>query len=156
MNNRWCFAPDFYHPITFLWLSMKKQIFIFITLIFLAGCATVEVKRDVIDNVFHSSYPSLSVAIAPEFDYAGNIKDEKIGKSTSGNPLKNQYDYYIFIQSDQNKKIEKCVIVEFHWIATHFINDFNRNVENKLEAGVYDLNGDEYQYYTRIFNPSPT
>ncbi len=156
MNNRWFIAPHLNRPISSLWFFMKKQLLILITLVLSAGCAAVEVERNVADNVFHSSYPALSLAVAPEFQYVGHTKTEKMGKSINGNPLKHKRDYYIFIQSDQSNKIQKCVIVEFHWIATHFISDFYRNVKNKLEAGVYNFNDEEYQYYTRIFNPSPT
>ena len=116
----------------------------------------MKVERNVADHVVHSSYPALKVAVAPEFQYVGNTKTDKMRKSISGNPLRNKYDYYIFIQSDQSNKIQKYVIVQFHWVATHFISDFNRNVKNKLESGVYAFEGEKYQHYTKIVSPSPT
>lgn len=49
--------------------SMKKQSLIFITLVILIGCATVQAERHVVDNVIYSTYPAVNVAIAPEFQY---------------------------------------------------------------------------------------
>ncbi len=144
------------NPIALHRFSMKKQLFILVVLVLLTGCATMKVERNVADHVVHSSYPALKVAVAPEFQYVGNTKTDKMRKSISGNPLRNKYDYYIFIQSDQSNKIQKYVIVQFHWVATHFISDFNRNVKNKLESGVYAFEGEKYQHYTKIVSPSPT
>ncbi len=92
---------------------MKTQLLILIAITLFVGCASMKVERNVVDNVFHSSYPALNVAVAPEFQYVGNNKTEKMGKSIHGNPRKYKYDTHIFIQSDQNNKIQKCVIVEF-------------------------------------------
>jgi TolB-like protein len=147
-------GSHFNNPVALHRFSMKKQLLIFIALVLLAGCATMKAERNVVDHVFHSSYPALNVAVAPEFEYIGNNKTEKMGKSISGNPLRYKYDTYNFIQSDQNNKIQKSVIVEFTWIKTHFISDFNKSVKNKLESGTYDFEGKKYQYYTKVTCPS--
>lgn len=133
---------------------MKTQLLILIAITLFVGCASMKVERSVVDNVFHSSYPALNVAVAPEFQYVGNTKTEKTSKSISGNPLRNKYDDYLFIQSDRNNKILKWVYINFKYTETHFIHDFNRNVKNKLESGTYDFEGKKYQSYTKVECPT--
>ena len=57
---------------------MKKIVFFLIIgiFIFYFGCASLKPERNVVDNVFYSSFPKIKIKIDEDFKYLGDVSKE--------------------------------------------------------------------------------
>jgi hypothetical protein len=133
---------------------MKRRIFILLILFsFLSGCASLQVKREVVDNVFFSSYPSFTVKVSSDLKYMGHTKRQDIKISVDGSSdLDYKFDYYIW-GTEHNNKIVSLLYCQIEKISTYFVSDFWRSIKNKLEEGKISLGGKYYQYNTKVTYP---
>ena len=129
-------------------------VFLAAALILATGCAGFNVERKVESNIFSSSYPKVKVRVSAEFEYMGNMSSHFDGPSMDASrQLRNYFDNFIFVVA-RDGTMEKAIFIMFETIETHFVDDFWRDVENRLASGKLTINNHTYSYYTRIIFPS--
>ncbi|MBW2193431.1 MAG: hypothetical protein JRF27_06560, partial [Deltaproteobacteria bacterium] len=120
----------------------------------LTGCAALKVERKVENNIFYSSYPELKIRVSPEFIYLGNITPYLDGRSTDDSrELRNYFDNYLFIKQEDNIA-SQAIMIMFETIETRFVNDFWKDVEDKLASGKMTFGNETYAYYVKMVRPS--
>ena len=87
---------------------MKSRFSIVLIFFFiLSGCATIQVKREVVDNILTSSYPDFTMKVSSDLKYMGHLERQDMKKSVSGEmDLHYKYDYYIWTTEHNNKIVQ--------------------------------------------------
>jgi len=126
---------------------MKRIFLILLCLFFVMGCAGLQVKRGVKDNIFFSSLkPKLNIKINSEFQYL----EKKAGGSSSfvDNSLRSagsKIESYSFKNPNNNRTINIIInqITEnrVYWKTFDF-----KSVKNVIDAGTVTIRGNNYQY----------
>ena len=136
---------------------MKKYILLslkcLLLLALILGCSALQIKREVHENTFVSSYPNFAISVGPEYKYIGSIDNNGTGESISGRNLRYSTESFSFVKPDKDRA-EKVVSVDIDTIQTYFVSDFFRNVKNQLDKGTTDLGGEKFQYYTMFVEPT--
>ena len=118
------------------------------------GCSSLQVKREVNENTFVSSYPNVAIKLKPEFKYIGNPSEATLGKSVDNSrDLRVRWDSYCFVKADKDKAA-KAVTIQIETVETRFISDFFRNVKNAAAKGTAEIGGKKFQYFTSVVEPT--
>jgi hypothetical protein len=130
---------------------MKKLGFGFILLVFLFGCASIQVSG----NLFVSKNPDVSVLVDPSFKYIGSDKDSWLGDSVTGTKIRYEEESFLFLKEKSREVIgHSIVILSLQKIQTSYTSDLFSNKKTYLENDIETLGYNEYQYITRIEFPS--
>ena len=134
----------------YLLLSLKCMLLLALIL----GCSSMQVKREVNENTFVSSYPNVAIKVKPEFKYIGNPNEATLGKSVDNSrDLRVRWDSYCFVKADKDKTA-RAVTIQIETVETRFISDFFRNVKNVAAKGTTEIGGEKFQYFTSAVEPS--
>lgn len=140
--------------------SLFRIIFkIFLFLVLISGCSGLQTKRDVMpDNTFVSNNPNVSINVSPEFKYIGNPTDKGFATSVKGTKLRNSFDSYCFVETDNNmvKRSVAIEIVKIETQFTSFVSDFFGNEKYSVAKGITKCGGKNFQYFTRDYRPAMT
>ena len=123
--------------------------------VLLSGCASLQVKREVIDNTFYSSSnPKIQIKVSPEFKYIGETKDtaarQAVGSTTM---LEHRTKWYVFVDSE-GSRVKRVVAIMIERVDTSYISDIYRLIENYYQKGTCKLGGRKFQYCSFLFYPS--
>jgi len=123
--------------------------------VLLSGCASLQVKREVIDNTFYSSSnPKIQIKVSPEFKYIGETKhtgeQQAVGSTTM---LEHRTKWYGFVDSE-GSRAKRVVAIMIERVDTSFASDIYCNVENYYEKGTCKLGGRNFQYFSFLSIPS--
>ena len=129
-----------------------KKIFVFVCAVaVLQGCASMEVKRGVQDNIFFSSSnPTLNIWVAPDFRYTKEKSETKKKWSTWGDVtlLNVKYEQHKFIGPDGKGfiiSIQEIKKENSFWLTEHF-----SKVKHKIDEGKVKISGKQYDYCVAV------
>ncbi len=134
-----------------------KQLFIFCLLIFflLPGCASMQVKREVINNTFYSSaHPKIQIKVNPELKYLGELNDVGAREAVRGTRmLTNWSKMYIFADLD-GSRATRVFSIKLERTETRYTSDLFGWAKHFYEKGTCSLGGRSFQYLSRRIYPS--
>jgi hypothetical protein len=134
-----------------------KRLLISSLLIFflLPGCASLQTKREVVDNtLYSSSNPKIQVKVSPEFEYLGEMKDTSERQAVdSTTMLINRADWYVFVDSDGHKAT-RAVSIRIERTQTQYISDLFGRRKHFYEKGTCKLGGRNFQYFSHLIYPN--
>jgi hypothetical protein len=122
---------------------MKRLIIPYLLIfVLLSGCASLQAKREVVDNTFYSSSnPKIQIKLSPEFKYIGETKltseRQAIDSTTM---LKYRSNYYLFVDSD-GSTVNRAVFIKTERISTRYTSDMLGRVKKYYEKGTCQLGG---------------
>jgi hypothetical protein len=131
---------------------IKRFSYYLLILTILNGCASLQAKRDVLENIFYSSYPEVQIKVSSEFEYIGETEEAEWRQyldSTSTDTIRK--DFYIFAQTDE-ERVKKSVVISVYKTRGYFVGDIWGRVENYYDRGTCKLGGVSWQYCSRLFN----
>jgi hypothetical protein len=122
--------------------------------VLLSGCASLQAKREVIDNTFYSSSnPKIQIKVSPEFKYIGETKDTGDRQAASSTRmLTHRAKWYLFVDSDASR-VNRAVSIRVERTETYYISDLFSQVKSSYEKGTCELGGQNFQYCSRLFYP---
>ena len=122
--------------------------------VLLSGCASLQAKREVIDNtLYSSSNPKIQVKVSPEFKYLGEIKDTGDRQADSSTRmLTHRAKWYVFVVSDASK-VNRAVSIRIERTETYYVSDLFSYVKSSYERGTCELGGRNFQYCSRLIYP---
>ncbi|MFX0203682.1 MAG: hypothetical protein ACFFCW_46890 [Candidatus Hodarchaeota archaeon] len=123
--------------------------------VLLSGCASLQVKREVIDNTFYSSSnPKIQIKVRPEFKYIGETKQTAYRQALfSTRMLEYRARGYIFIDSE-GSRVKRAVAITIMRVETKYFGDLYTRIENYYEKGKCKLGGSKFQYCSFLVYPS--
>lgn len=123
--------------------------------VLLSGCASLQVKREVIDNTFYSSpNPKIQIKVSPEFKYIGESKHTAHQQALfSTTMLETRAKWYVFVDSE-GSRAKRVVTIMIQRVETHFFSDLYTRIENYYEKGTCKLGGRNFQYCSHLVYPS--
>ena len=126
---------------------MKKRFcYYLLILTILGGCASLQAKREVLENTFYSSYPEIQIKIGSEFEYIGETKEAKKKQAQDSTYTATvRKNWYIFAQSEA-MRVRKVVLIEIKKAPTYWVSDIYGRVENYYDKGTCKLAGLNWQY----------
>jgi hypothetical protein len=126
----------------------------FLIFVLLPGCASLQAKREVIDNtLYSSSNPKIQIKISSEFKYIGEIKDTGARQADSSTRmLTHRAKWYVFVDSDASR-VNRMVSIRIERTETHYVSDLFSYVKSSYERGTCELGGRNFQYCSRLIYP---
>jgi hypothetical protein len=133
-----------------------KRLLIPYLLIFvlLPGCASLQAKREVVDNTFYSSSnPKIQIKISPEYKYLGEVRDTGSRQAVSSTRmLTHRAKWYVFVNSDTHKA-KRMLSIRIERTETQYISDLFSYVKSYYERGTCELGGQSFQYCSLLIYP---
>lgn len=119
------------------------------------GCASVQVKREVVNNTFYSSTnPKIQIKVGPEFQYLGELTDVGDRESVGGTRmLTNWSKWYIFIDPE-GSKATRVVSIKLERTETRYTSDLFGWAKRFYDKGTCQLGGRSFQYLSRRIYPA--
>ncbi len=135
-----------------------------IVLLFLSGCSSMEkslkefqVRRDVENNMFSSSFPSLRIKVSDSLAYLGSVqadKEERGPATSAGDSTESNFDAatYLFAQSGPDNSLTRGIIIRVMVAAgdpnQEAQKNFLREIQplSTLESGKVKILEEEYRY----------
>jgi len=135
--------------------QIMKMALITILAVTTFGCSSLALKREVANNVFTSSFPEITVSVAPDFKYLGISSGHTTGSTLGLRDVDYTIEAYCFVLP-RNNIASKVFGVLFETIRAAYIPDFFRDKKNTLATGAVDCGGEIFQYFIISVHPSPT
>jgi hypothetical protein len=135
---------------------MKKLFFYYLLILgVLGGCASLQAKREVVDNTFYSSSnPKIQIKISPEYKYLGEVGDTGSRQAAgSTRMLTHRAKWYVFVVSDASK-VNRAVYIRIERTETQYTSDLFSYVKSYYERGTCELGGRNFQYCSLLIYPS--
>lgn len=116
----------------------------------LSSAAAAKPERYVKDNVFHSSYPKLSVKVDSKFKYLGRL-ESTIEQPSGDRSQMVTYDTksFVFVYS-LNFQMKKALYIQIRREQTQYAINLLGDTKLNIRSGLCDLGEREYQCYTRV------
>jgi hypothetical protein len=129
-------------------------IFLFISIqIFCFGCASLKPERNVVDNVFYSSFPKIKIKIDEDFKYLGDVSKEGDVEGIETTLHGNVTDYPFIVA--QKNYVKKALIIKISKTSGYYRLRHPKNIEEKaIEYGSAKIGDNKYLY--DIKGASPT
>jgi len=112
-------------------MKRMKCVYIFFAIAILPyfGCAGLEIKRGVTENVFYSSMsPKVKVKVDPAFTYIGKCEENVKSQGISGGFFYFKKEVYMLARAGDTNKIQGLILFEFRTLnqaTTDFINTYS-------------------------------
>ncbi|KKM19011.1 hypothetical protein LCGC14_1660030 [marine sediment metagenome] len=128
-----------------------RRIFIsIIILILLSGCATIQRKYSVENNIFTSSYPHMILKIDPSLKYVGRDTNDKIGEYSGLTIRSMPIEFTTFVFKDTTS--DKLLLILYirlkeegaYWLGSPSL--YNKNTDIVLKWGKKQI-GNRYWRY---------
>jgi hypothetical protein len=133
-------------------VGVLRKITLLIVVLIVLGCTGLDYKRTVHANKIISNNPKLYIKVSSDLTYEGNPTRDHKQKSTSGKRLLNYHrDGYCFIKDDE-KVVDKAIVVEIVSMDGSFISDFWDEKKVYADKGVTKCGTKSFQYYTKATN----
>ena len=126
-----------------------------LAMIFLSSCASLQAKREVVDNTFYSSSnPKVQIKVNPELKYIGETKDVRQRQLVdSPYMVIHRSALYVFVDAE-GAKAKKAVAIVIERTEASYVSDLYGEVGIFYEKGVSELGGLKFQYCSRLIYPS--
>jgi len=133
---------------------MKRFFYYLFILTILGGCASLQAKREVVDNtLYSSSNPKIQIKVSPELKYIGETKDTGQRQAdASTRMLTHRVKWYVFVDSDASR-VNRMVSIRIERTETYYVSDLFSYVKSSYERGTCELGGRNFQYCSRLIYP---
>ena len=115
-----------------------------------------EPERNVVNNVFISTYPKIKIKIIPELTFIENISKSGYSEGIENKRIAGSANSYTFIEIEKDtSEVKRAIIIQIQTTSGYYIGDFYRGAEKTaLDYGKLEIGGKQFRYY--IISATPT